>query len=104
MKKNEARRAPRYKVKLPVEFETGKGFTQDCSASGIYFKTDRSFTRGQPLEFTLFLEHIDPGGPVRVKCLGEIVRVEENGGEIGVAATINSYSFETLKQTTDKYK
>ena len=102
MEKNEKPRAPRYKAKVPVEFESGKGLTRDFSASGIYFEADRSFSLGQPIEFTIFLEHIDPTGPVRVKCQGEIVRVEEKGKRIGVAATINSYSFETLEQTTDK--
>jgi hypothetical protein len=96
MKKNEERRVPRYKAEVPVEFESGKGVTRDLCASGIYFETDRSFSPGQTLEFTLFLEHIDTAGPVRVKCLGEIVRVDENGGKIGIAATIKSSSFETF--------
>jgi hypothetical protein len=103
MKKTEERLTPRYKVKVPVEFESGKGFTQDCSASGIFFETERSFSPGQSIEFTLFLEHIDAAGPVRVKCLGKVVRVEENGKKIeGVAATINSYSFEMLDPATDE--
>ena len=102
MKKTEERLTPRYKVKVPVEFESGKGFTQDCSASGIFFETDRCFSPGQSIEFTLFLEHIDAAGPVRVKCLGKVVRVEENGKKIGgVAATINSYYFEMLDPSTE---
>jgi hypothetical protein len=100
MEKKEKPRAPRYKGKLPVEFESGKGFTRDFSASGIFFETDRSFSLGQPIEFTLFLEHIDAAGPIRMKCLGEIVRVEGNGNKIGVAATINSYSFEPIEAKT----
>jgi len=63
----------RYKGKVPVEFKSGKGLTRDFSASGICFDTDRSFFPGQPLEFTLILEHIDPAGPVRVKCLSSPV-------------------------------
>jgi hypothetical protein len=102
MGKNERQRAPRYKGKLPVEFESGKGFTRDFSASGIFFEADRLFSLGQPIEFTLFLEHIDAAGPVRMKCMGEIVRVEENGKKIGVAATINSYSFEPIEPKSDK--
>ena len=46
--------------------------------------------------FTIMLEHADPAGPIQMKCRGEIVRVEESGQKIGVAATINSYSFEEL--------
>jgi hypothetical protein len=43
------------------------------------------------------LEHIDPERPVRLKCRGEIVRIEASGQKIGVAAAINSYTFEELK-------
>jgi hypothetical protein len=101
MKKNEKPRAPRYRARVPVEFESGKGLTRDFSASGIYFETDRSFSPGQPLEFIIFLEHVDTTGPVRVKCLGEIVRVEESGKRTGVAATIDYYSFETSEWADD---
>jgi hypothetical protein len=98
---NENRRALRHKAGVPVEFESGKGVTRDFSASGIYFEADRSFSPGQSIEFTLILEHVDYAGPVRVKCRGEIVRVEQNGGKIGVATTINSSTIEMDNPTTD---
>jgi len=80
-----------------VELASGKGVTRDFSGSGIFFETDRSFTPGQPIEFTLVLEHIDPKRPVRVTCKGEIVRVEKSGQKIGVAAAISSYEFEEVQ-------
>jgi hypothetical protein len=98
LKGSEERREPRHKGKLPVELESGKGITRDFSGSGIFFETDRSFSPGQPIEFTLILEHIDPERPVRLKCLGEIIRVEDSGQKIGVAAAINSYTFEEIRQ------
>ncbi|MEN6373169.1 MAG: PilZ domain-containing protein [Smithella sp.] len=98
MRKNDERQTPRYKVKVPVEFESGRGFTQNCSASGVYFITEKSFSLGQDVEYTLFLEHIDAAGPVRLKCQGKVVRVEKNGKKMGgVAATINSYSLEMFE-------
>ena len=96
MKEAEKRRAPRHQGKLPVKLEGAKGITRDFSSSGIFFETDKSFTLGQPIEFTIMLEHADPEGPIQMKCRGEIVRVEESGQKIGVAATIDSYSFEEL--------
>lgn len=98
MKASEQRREPRYQGKLPVQFESGKGITRDFSGSGVFFETDRSFTPGQLIELTLVLEHIDPEHPVQLKCLGKIIRVEESGQKIGVAAAINSYTFEEFKQ------
>jgi hypothetical protein len=95
MRKIEERLTPRYKVKVPVEFDSGRGYTQNCSASGVFFITDRPFSPGQLIEYTLFLEHIDAAGPVRLRCQGKVVRVEKNGKKMeGVAATINSYSLE----------
>jgi hypothetical protein len=72
----------------------GKCTTRDFSISGVFFETDRALSQGQEIEFTLVLEHIDPGRPIRLKCRGKIVRVEESGQKIGVAAAIDSYTFE----------
>ena len=97
MKESEKRRAPRRNGKLPVKLKGGEGITRDFSSSGIFFETDRSFSPGQPIEFTIVLEYAHPEGPIQMKCRGEIVRVEESGQKIGVAATIDSYSFEEME-------
>ena len=96
MKESEKRQAPRHQAQLPVKFKDGKGITSDFSSSGIFFETDRSFSPGQPIEFTIVLEHANSAGPIKMKCRGAIVRVQENGGKIGVAATIDSYEFEEM--------
>lgn len=98
MKEFEKSRAPRHQGKLPVKLKDCKGITRDFSSSGIFFETDRSFSPGQPIEFTIMLEYADPRGPIQMECRGEIVRVEESGQKIGVAAAIHSYSFEELKR------
>ena len=98
MKESEQRRQPRYRGKLPVELESGEGITRDFNGSGIFFETDRSFSPGQPIEFTLVLEYIDPERPVRLKCKGKIVRVEKSGQKIGVAASIHWFAFEEFQQ------
>jgi hypothetical protein len=94
MKRICKRRDQRHQGKLQVELESGKGITRDFSGSGVYFETDRAFNIGQIIEFSIVLEHIDPERPVRLKCMGEIVRVEENDQKIGVAAAIKSYTVE----------
>lgn len=94
MKESQKCRAPRHQGKLPVKLKDASGVTRDFSSSGIFFETDRSFTPGQSIEFTIMLDYADPAGPIHMKCRGEIVRIEENGPRIGVAAAIHSYSFE----------
>jgi hypothetical protein len=98
VKESEKLRATRHQGKMPVKLPGGKGITRDFSTSGVFFETDRSFSPGQPIEFTIMLEYADSAGPIEMKCRGEIVRIEESGQKIGVAATIHSYSFEEIKK------
>jgi hypothetical protein len=91
------RRATRYQVALPVQLESGNGSTRDISTSGIFFETEESFSPGAEIRFSAVLEHAVPGGPVRLRCEGQIVRVERREGKVGVAATITSYQFEPLE-------
>ncbi|MBU1182299.1 MAG: PilZ domain-containing protein [Proteobacteria bacterium] len=91
------REEPRQQDKPPVQFESGKSITRGLSGAGVFFETDRHFSPGQPIEFTLVLEQTDPGLPLRLKCWGKMVRVDEIGGKIGVDTEINSYTFEELR-------
>jgi hypothetical protein len=102
LKSSEQRQVPRHRGKLPIFLKSGQGITRDFNVLGIYFETDRPFSTGQSIEFSIVLKHAYPERPVRMKCLGEIVRVEESGPKIGVATTINSYSFEELRDSDEK--
>ena len=93
VKESEKHRATRHRGATPIELKDGRGITRDFSSTGIFFETDKSFTQGQPIDFTIVLENVNPDGPVRVKCRGEIVRVEESGQKIGVAVTLSPYNF-----------
>jgi hypothetical protein len=94
VKESEKKRATRHRDATPIELEDGKGVTRDFSSTGIFFETEKSLTQGQPIDFTIVLENVDPERPVRVKCRGEIIRTEETGQKIGVAVAISSYNFD----------
>lgn len=98
MNRSEKRLKSRHRGKLAVELESGEGITRDFNNTGIFFETDRSFSPDQTITFTLVLEHIDPEHPVRLKCQGKIVRVEENGQTIGIASTIDSFTFKEFQK------
>ena len=104
MKSSEQRRVPRHRGKLPIILKSGQGITRDFNVSGMYFETDRSFSAGQSIEFSIVLKLADPDHPLRLKCLGEVVRVEGNGPRIGVAAAIHSYSFEEQEDSGNRQK
>jgi hypothetical protein len=95
---HERRKSTRFQIKLSVEFDKGTGVTRDFSGSGVYFETDQSFSPSDPLEFFMNLKHSDLGSQTRVRCRGQVVRVEPLGERMGIAVAINSYGFENLHQ------
>jgi hypothetical protein len=67
---------------------------RDISATGLYFTVSQSFEAGSELEFELvFPPGMVAGMPPRVRCTGQIVRVDRGipGERVGVAATISAY-------------
>ena len=95
MASSERRRSQRWDVAIPVELPHGTGVTRNMSAFGVCFETDQPYTKGEPITFTVLLSHVDPGQPVRMRCRGEVVRVEHLGGKVRVASTIDEHLVET---------
>ena len=92
--KGERRRSTRYPANLVVEMEDRKGVTRNVSASGVYIEMRERPVIGEPVLFTLVLEHATPR-PLRLACVGNVVRVEPNGQRYGVALAITSHEIES---------
>jgi PilZ domain-containing protein len=92
------RLTPRFRVVLPVTLENGTGWTRDISASGVYFKLfDRPLNspqEGPRIKFDVVLEHVNPDGPLRIVCQGEILRVEHAPAYVGMAVRIDPCDFD----------
>jgi hypothetical protein len=83
--------------------------TRDVSSGGVYFEVSEAPAPGSRLEFVLTLPtEITLTGPVQIRCVGKVVRVDHGmGRQVGVAATIDRYEFlrnrenaeETVHQT-----
>ena len=105
MNATEKRRAKRFPMRLPVAVKADKQNpdkqvveTRDVSSSGVYFEFSDPLEVGATLEFLLTLpEPITKGSPLRIRCIGKVVRVEKDPpgekGHLGVAATIERYEF-----------
>lgn len=91
----EQRKETRYTVELPVDMEETGGVTRDLCTSGVFFETNKSFTPGQTIEFSINFAGLSY--PILLKCVGEIVRIEDKGQKIGVAASITSYGVEKVE-------
>lgn len=55
---------------------------------------------GQPITFSLTLNKVYPDVQLDLQCTGTIVRVEQHRGRRGIAATIDSWSFEPSKHAS----
>jgi PilZ domain len=95
------RRAWRYPASLGVSLDSGQGVSRDVSASGIYFETDAALAPGQTISFSFNLDNIYPDVRLDLHCKGKIVRVEQRGGQLGVAATIDAWSFEPPRPASE---
>ena len=71
--------------------EGSVGLSRDISGSGIYFVTDQPLAPGGSVQFSVKLNHVRPGKPVRLDCQGQVLRVEAAGAKLGVAASISGF-------------
>ena len=90
----ERRRSTRYPANLVVEMEDRKGVTRNVSAAGVYVEMRERPVDGKPVHFTLVLEHATPK-PIRLACVGDVVRVEPHGEAYGIALAITSHGIES---------
>ena len=68
--------------------------TRDVSFRGLYFFADHDFDIGTQIEFVLTLpKEITLATDVHIRCTGQIVRTEAQGGRNGIAARIERYEF-----------
>ncbi|MGW8461487.1 PilZ domain-containing protein [Pseudomonas sp. CLCA07] len=78
---------PREQVTLSLQLiGGGNGVTRDISASGLYFETDSEQQVGSLIDFEIELE--TPGGPMKFKAQGQIVRIEPQDGRIGAGVKL----------------
>ena len=98
----EKRRGRRFLMTLPLTLASTEepveepAQTRDVSSGGVYFEMGEAPEPGSRLEFVLTLPAeitLSSSSPVKVRCVGKVVRVERNPGRVGVAATIERYEF-----------
>ena len=96
------RQADRFDTELPVEVNGAQGLTRNISASGVYFETDVLQAPGTRVSFTVEM-HVN-GKKMNMVCEGEIVRVEQRNGKIGVAAQLVNSFFSGADELIDAQK
>jgi hypothetical protein len=96
----ERRHRKRFAMELPVNVILGEGgatfgVTKDISVDGIYFFVNTDFRQLPNIEFLVtFPPEITLVTPVRVKCVGKVIRADQHPTRgIGIAASIERYEF-----------
>jgi hypothetical protein len=94
--KNSRRSESREQVSLTLQLHGGeRGLISDVSASGLYFEIDSAQQVGSLIDFEIELD--TPGGPMKLKAQGTVVRIESNGGRIGVGVKLLSSRLEAVE-------
>ena len=76
----------RTEVQLPISINEEQGFTRDVSASGMFIVQGHQQKIGSHIEFWVDLD--TPGGTLKLCCEGEVSRIEEVDGQIGIGIKI----------------
>lgn len=104
---NEQRKNQRFELKLPIELvKAGSevlpkvGETRNVSSSGVLFTADGRLQKGELIEYLVTLPSTGDE-PVRLRCMGKVVRVDERAGKdsgssrhpFAIAATLERHEF-----------
>jgi hypothetical protein len=90
---SEQRKSVRYKGEIPLKVKEGTGLTRDFSTNGIYFITGQALSVGERLEVVMLLVRERMRQVWRLRCEGEVLRVEPTVEKFGVAFAINYRTF-----------
>lgn len=79
----------RFPTVLAVDVEGSLGWTQDVSATGVYFEASAPRAVGTTVKF--LLEVTISGERLNLLCEGEVVRIDrKTHGKVGLAARLRS--------------
>jgi hypothetical protein len=98
---DELRSSVRFPIKLPVAVTTESqqehlAETENISAGGVLFTVDAEMAPGSKIEFSIAMPAtvLGTASDVMVKCVGRVVRCDEEGARKSVAAVIDEYRFD----------
>jgi len=81
-------RRTRISARLPVNVNGVRGVTRDISTTGMFIIQSIQHEMGSRVDFWLDMD--TPEGKVKLRCKGEVMRVEELDGKVGIGVKILS--------------
>jgi hypothetical protein len=80
------RGADRVEAELLVEMDGAEGLTHNISATGVYFEINPAHAPGTKIRFTV--DVVVGEELMKLACDGEVVRVDQLDGTVGIAAKV----------------
>lgn len=93
------RSADRFASELPIEIGGVLGLTRNVSATGVYFETTRDQVIGSRVNF--MVEVIVKGERLKMVCTGDVMRVDQKLGTVGIAVKLSSSFFTDTDHSVD---
>ncbi len=91
----EHRIEPRQAADLTLKLDSGVSASlRDISASGLFFETTSAQCVGDLVNIEIDLD--TPGGPMKLKAQGQIVRIEAHGDRTGVGVKLLTSRLEAV--------
>lgn len=86
---DERRRAPRFRLALPIRFDDAEaGVSRDLSANGIFVHTDQLRPLSSSVRLSMVLGEWDASGGFVVRGDARVVRLETAGPRSGLALMV----------------
>jgi hypothetical protein len=97
----EKRSTRRFSLELPITIKYANNAatelvaqTRDVSSRGVFMYLNSEFAEGATIEFVMTLpREITLAEPIRVRCTGRVLRLENRERRQGVAVSIEKYDF-----------
>jgi hypothetical protein len=97
----EKRSTRRFSLELPISITYAGSSSADLSAQsrdvssrGVFMYVNSDFAEGVSLQFIMTLpREITLAEPIRVRCTGRVLRIENKDHRQGVAVSIENYDF-----------
>lgn len=81
-------RRTRINARIPVKIDGERGITRNISTTGMFIVQNIQYEMGSRID--VWMDMDTPEGKVKLCCEGEVMRVEELEGKVGIGVRILS--------------
>ncbi|MDP1526951.1 MAG: PilZ domain-containing protein [Rhodocyclaceae bacterium] len=97
---HDKRHHARIDAHLPVTIKDERGLVRDISVDGMFILQDQQQETGSHIELWVHLD--TPSGTIKLHCDGEVSRIEEIDGQVGIGIKVlKQFGMQLLLENLD---